>query len=461
MKFKYSDLKKQGEPKDNLQNQIQNFRTFYILSHEKDKIFKFQNESKTNFCRSILQKESTNQYQNMHPSYSITNYDLKDIFKTQRVRNIKDISIFDFNFDNNFYLFLLLKPKGFSQSKYAWLLYTKNGATIYYADEDTSEIIPDLSMISISGKSLIVPGEEEKKVFRICKFSGTREIAGKIKDPNQKFYDLYGRAIQILKVTPPLKLKTKSFLRSIANDPRYLFLLSQIPYSREDSESQTFPFAWINACGFSLRTLLPLIIYLNFKELSSFSLILRSNSFITYILTTIVRKDSGFESFIEGMTNIPKENPCEYFVNEFAKAKFSPLCQFLFYCIYSEAKRAFPGKGTEYFAISGLLFLRLMTPTLYAKSIDKAIISEIHHVFNFEKADTPISFRLKQLIDKYSSFPDECNISLASSLSDEYIDLLIKRPISKIDSFIELSCQISLASSWNDYKSVIGSEIQC
>ena len=461
MKYNYSELKKHEETEDILRNQMQDFKLFYILSHEKEQIFRFQNSLKTKSNGSILQKEEINMYQNMHPMYSVTNDMLKKIFKTTRVRNLKDISVFDLLYDTYLSFFLLLKPKGFSQSKSAWLLYTKNGATVYYVEEDYSETIPDLSLISISGKSLIIQGDDEKKVFNIKKFSSARELIGKMKDSSQISYYMYGLSIQAFKSTPPLKLKTRSFLRSIAEDPKYLFFLSQLPYSREDSESQLFPFAWVQACGFSIRSLLPLIIYLNFKELSSFSLVLRSNSFLTYLLTTIIKKDSGFESFMEAMSNVANDpSPCNYFVSEFAKTKFSPLCRFLFYCVYSEAKRIFPGKDAQYFAISGLLFLRLMTPKLYEKNIDKATISEIHHVFNFEKAETPISLRLKQLIDEFSKFPDDCDITLASSLSEEYIELLIKKPVSKIDSFIELAWQKTFSSSWNYYKSVIGNEIQ-
>ncbi|KAH0788082.1 hypothetical protein GPJ56_007913 [Histomonas meleagridis] len=447
-----------------IEEELPLFEPYYILSFEEEKIFYFQRKPHPNAQKSILYKKEKppRNYEKFHPSYSVANNSLMKIFRTSRIKNIKDIDFFDLPSEHCSSYYLLLRPKGtFSSSKNVWFIHTQNGATFYYVEEDTVDIIPDLTSIVISGKTLTaIQSDDEKKQFDIRHFTQARDLLNQTKSIKQSSFHLYALSILVYN-TMPLSRQTRSFMRSIVENPQYLYLLSQIQYAREDYDSSNYCFAWIGACGFYLRTLLPLLLFINFSELSTPSLVLRSNSFLTYLLTTVIKTDPSFQLFLDAMCNLPNDSVVEYFADEFSKIEFQPLSRFILHCIYTEALRRFPNTGAEYFAVSGVIFLRLMSPRMFEATQNKAVMSQISHAFNFEQSeDDEIRQKLKKLIDQYAQFPEDLTLTSSSCITEDQIALLIKRPEKRKEEFVQLILENNFSEVWNKYKATIAGGIQ-
>lgn len=310
---------------------------------------------------------------------------------------------------------------------YDWFVYDSTQNQGFYIDK-SNEANFDFK------KSTFTIGEYEFTIFSTLK----KESKTVIHDITQILQDMHAetykpvpflalyQTLGAAKAFPPVNAFTLPFYRSIFTDLNFLMTYQHCVYSKEDMKPLLQ--AWLNIVGSNFPALYKFIAWTEFKAYKSPSLAMRGNNFFVAITTYLIGQDPAFESFLNSLS-LDSPTLIQDFMTGVENMNLSPRSRFLLNTIYIEGKRVFPETECKRFAVSGVLFLRLMSPTLLIKDpAGNAKIKPLVTIYNLqEKEQTYIEqiTKLRELIDKLAAFPQDYLVEPSGKCSAKDIETLI------------------------------------
>ncbi|OHT14538.1 hypothetical protein TRFO_15076 [Tritrichomonas foetus] len=278
---------------------------------------------------------------------------------------------------------------------------------------------------------------------------------------NKRSYEKLLACYTTFNVLPPFNIYTLPFFRMIVEDPQFLFLISQMKYDKDTPHS--FYQTWALAAGMNIKLLLPILVYMNFKNNRQQTTLLRGNNFLASLLTALLFLDSSLIEFSHNMSTIKKPSE-EDMLSLFEKVNFNGFSRYILSVIYAEAKRVFPlSKAAGYYAISGIIFLRIMAK-LMSVNVNLQEISKLMKFFNLTDKnqggsevaeENPHQVRFKKLIYEKIQMPKKYVFPVGARLNMAEIEVLIQRSFDEKQDFAVQVMKSEFPSIVAEYKEVI------
>ena len=429
----------------------------FVFEFEKDQYFDI-NRTSSKFRKPILLNEFNPNSTN-HPIFLPNN---DSIFSSFQIYQFNDFDPFSLQIIKNNYSFVRIYPKNIPNVKNAWIFFMEKSCQVYFVETDSIFNLPSPLELPLNLKSIDISINGEKELFSLyCRDSDKnkqRELLQTINESDRS-YEKFAKSLCAITSLPPFNSLTFSFFSSIVEDPQFLFFLSQLDHIRNDREE--FYQTWCYTAGINIKLLIPLIININFRKLNHSQMILRANSFLSTLLTSLMKLDEGFLNFLDEMLKIDKTRPIEYFLEAFRKVEFSNLTVFILYTLSTEAYHIFPNHEAKFYSISGLLFLRMMSAHMSARDIPSSEVNILRNVFNFSpNADQSILSYIAQL---KSLILEKINVKRNFVFQNDFrpavsdVEDLIGRAYSQKDKFLEVVKTLDFSQLFKDYQADVKS----
>lgn len=424
-----------------ISQQVEFFKKDIILSFETETLFHAKSQPNTIQRPSILQKSYTNTYSDKHPTHCFEDADVLGVFNRTQTISARNIDVFAVNRDHNKAYFLFLKPKAKKVDKgiRIWLLSGQNGYVLFNPSESTLQFITS-AVITRKSKELSILFNGSESNYSIKSFYPSDKKSDAINNfldyifdrNDQESFMMFIRSIQAFGTTPPICHYTLPFLRSVIENPQFLFLISMSSISRKqtDSNPQFLP-SYIRICGHNLCTVTELMTYTYFNELKNDSSgICRSNSFMTSLLSWQIRHDVVYQEFLTSI-DTSSDLILSFFECFESLKPLSPLSMYFLHVLFTKAQQMFTDPMAPYISISAILFLRVMIPHVMnnAKSSD---VKALQFLINFDQTKDCVNSsyfeRLKVAIynKHYDLMPENLELIKAGFATSDDITEIIK-----------------------------------
>lgn len=389
-------------------------------------------------------------YANLHPQYDPANLVPQNIFRAGQTANPHEIDFRGLKENSSKVYFTMLG----STQKPSWLLSLPTNVLIYNPTTNSMQYIKPKEF-SLKGKDAVITkeGNETKYPLVVEENGDVDQVLGFLKKAitaqPTKTFELFFSSFAAIDAYPPIQHQMISFYRSVVENIQFLFLFS----TYKKSCTQQIVSAWMEAAGHNIITLIPITLYNYFKTLPEANAVFRSDSFITALLVKIIEKDQGFLDFLDSM-DMQADDLNEEFFTKFERCKFKPLSAFLLHHVFVEGRRAYPNKNAEYYGISGLLFLRIMTPQLSTKYPSMSMrLAALNSLYNMTESKVGIEKvkRMKDLLDQFETFPDEFGMEKTPSTSEASITTLIKCVAENSTAFMNIAKTTDIVQIANGY----------
>ena len=437
---------------ESLINEVMNDLDFFtkgqMLYFERSQLFQTDNISThtpaTNY-------DPVGTYSNMHPQYDPANLVPENIFRAGQTANPHDFNLRAFKqLPSEVYFIEVGTPQ-----KNSWILSLPTNLLIYTPLTNSIQYVNKLKEFAVKGNNIIITKndketkypilvEETGNVAKVQKF-----LSDALSKKKSKTFEYLFSSFVSIDGYPPVKDQMVSFYRSVVENIQFLFLFSTIKKSCD----QSIVSAWMEAAGHNIISLVPLTLYNYFQTLGEPNAVFRQDTFISALLTKIIEKDQCFIEFLDSV-NVAADDLSEEFFNKFEHARFQPLSAFLLHHVYVEGRRAFPSQNAEYYGISGLLFLRIMTPYLSVKFPQMNMrLAALTPLYNMTESKVGIEKvkRMKDLLDQFETFPDDFGMEKTPATSVESIQVLVKSISQNASTLLETTKNLNISQLADKY----------
>lgn len=391
-------------------------------------------------------------YANLHPSYDPSNLSPQNIFRAGQYANPHEINFRLFQTNPSQTMFVQLG----NQQQTQWLISLPTSFMIFNQNTLNVQLFRKTKEISIKGNTICALKNEKETKYPIkIAENGNQEFVLKYitdaitKNQSVNTFQYFFSSFFGVGAFPSIKPQIESYFRAIVENVQFLLIFASL----KKPCPQAIVSAWMEAAGHNIISLVPLALYTYFNTLTDPNLVFRQDSFLTNLLTKIIEKDTGMRNFLSSM-DLQAEDLGEEFFTKFEQTEFNPLSHFLLYHVFTEARRKFPTQGSEYFAVSGILFLRIMTPYLSLKNPGSSKrIATLTGLYNMTESKVGIEKvkRMRDLISRFETFPDEFGIEKSPPTSLTSITTLMEFVQENAQQFYDLSKQINVKQIADDY----------
>jgi len=403
-------------------------------------------------------------YINTHPKYDPVNLSPQNVFRSSNLSNPQnpDYSLLLTEPPKIYFCFLGTSSDASSGS---WFIYIPKNLLILHVPSNSFEFLKPSVPISIKSNSLLITNGEIQQKYPLKAFPSEKNGAATVESvcnllgsgfssaPSKPYEYFYQSMTSVNKIPPIGPLLT--FYQSIVENPHFLYIFS-LAHTKAQMDTNVVT-AWIEAAGANFASLLPLMLYHYFGSLGEPNLVMRSDCFLTYTISRTIEKDESFTLFLDTI-NVQADDIVEEFLTSFSKVQFSSFARFVLYHVFNEAKRCFPDQGSEYFAVSGILFLRLMTSTLLKKYPNmNTKIKSLTPVYNITESQISpdVSQRMKSLLDQFGTYPSEFALGSFERVSENSINVLFNTILSDPAAFSDTAKRVDIMKHINSYVNLI------
>lgn len=335
-----------------------------------------------------------------------------------------------------------------SKAVTTWYFYFQNNHQILVSDSLIN--IETEPKKDINKKTLTFTYDNKSHSYKVKKF----KIFFEEQAQSSKSFKLLSFCYEQFPI-PPISPQTFSFYSYIVRNPYYLYILTKMDYKYQ--EDIPFYHSFAKATGPHFILIFSILVFETFQPLHSPSLILRSNNFLSATLTSLLRLDEGFISFCNRMSQIENNEPVDYFLNQFEQLELNIFSRVILNILFYLATNKFPNnKEVGFDAVSGVLFLRLMSRIMIHNGVDIKILNTIRKFYNFGVESENID-RLKKLILQHIKLPKSIHFSDLTYLNQELTadDILKVRDRSYLsnDSFIKAINSEDFSLAIQEYRS--------
>lgn len=395
-------------------------------------------------------------YAKLHPSYDPSNLSPQNIFRAGQYADPHEINyrLFQQNPSQTFFVQIT------SQQQVLWLISLPTTYMLFNQNSLTTQLFKKVKEVSIKGNniSFLKNDKEIKYPIKVNENGNLEFTVGYVQDvltKAQQFgsFNLFFRSFFGIGGYPAVKPQIESYFRALVENVQFLLIFSSL----RKSVPQPVVNAWLEAAGHNIISLVPLSLYYYFNSFTDPNLVFRQDSFLTNLLTKVIEKDQGMKDFLSSI-DIQAEDLGEEFFTKFEQTELNPLSHFLLYHAFTEARRAFPTQGAEYYAVSGILFLRIMTPYLsYKNPGSSKRIATLTSLYNMTESKVGIEKvkRMKDMISRFEVFPDEFGIEKSPPTSLKSINVLMQFINENAQAFYDLSKTIDVKSIADKYYTVM------
>lgn len=450
---------------DSISKNLHFFKQGYIFSFEKDKLLQPKNSQPER--PSIFSNNTDHKYDGQHPTLCESkNYSISDLFRKKKTIDVMKINMFDVPIDVDRSFFI-----SFSYEKQnGWFIRSKTESFLFFEETRAIEVLSNnLKITLLEDKYLKFNNQNALYQLKIYQTNSYQSIK-KTKPDLQSICDFINRVLTSKKCFsyeyfllsfkecgsyPSITIETLRFYHQIVEDPQFLYIISEMACLK--NESSTDFIAWTEASGHFFKMLFQIISFEYFQSLRSPSDIFKSNSYLSYLTTTLFRMDSKFYKFCD-IFNPPTENPIEYFLETFSEFQFDTFSTFILKTLFEEANRSFPNTDACYNALGNILFVRVLSTIVLQRDENlKHQMKQIFMIFKFETNDQHV-IRLKEILkNKANSKINELYIKRSGFTPLSHVQSLIKRILNNSDNFFDVIHKVNFGALLNNYKKVINS----
>ncbi|EAY14854.1 hypothetical protein TVAG_411200 [Trichomonas vaginalis G3] len=319
--------------------------------------------------------------------------------------------------------------------------------------------IDKLKNLELNGKKITI-GD---KIFTLS--TTVKENSRKIISELQEFiprvlaeknlitYKNFFESLGIMQAFPPVNEFTLPYYRTLFTNNNFLLLYSRVIYTKDDMKPLAQ--AFLNITGPEFPAFYRFMAYDEYKTYKSPSLAMRGNNFFVSLTTYIVGQDPEYIKFLDSLS-LQSETLVEDFIKGVEIMDLSPRSRIVLNAIYNEGKRTFPETDCKRFGVSGVLFLRLMSPVLMLREPRFSNkIQPLTPIFNLmEKGDQNAVNKLRVLIDRYSVFPENYVVEPNNSYNEKDIETLIQMIPKSKDELIRAATHVNFSDIYSQYLSL-------
>lgn len=454
-----------------IESELEFFKKPYVFTSEADTLFSISESDQSKI--SILSTESNPNP--IKPHFTPASMALRSAFKPDfETITFTDNDPFDLDLSITNPYFALLKRKGPKKDKKGrtWLFVTDSSTFLFdEINDQITQVQHPEQIILVDGKLNIdgmlysfqvnqTQNTDSKAIDYTPIFSFWEAVHS---DPQPQIsYKYFADALKLFNGYPPVTEATLPLYQPIVSNPQFLDLFDSFQYQVSDP---SIAYAWFSAANRYSRTLIPMHIFILMQSTAGENSVFRSNTFVTYFLKYALLLDENWKNFTETFSP-SKESIISDFLVSFESLQFSPFSLFILHSIYFILSFMFESPQAKYNGVSGILFLRGLIPGLYERLLPsqadlrdefKNTINRLNAVMNFQKeiCDPNHVERLKQLIDRYKDFPQNCKVDVTVFQSLETVKVLIDKFCLKPNAFTELFKRKTFAQRFNEYKEQI------
>lgn len=443
-----------------ISEQLSFFQQGKLLAFEEEKMLRPENNQ---VCRPDLQikDKSMHKYDDQHPKFKgMANSSISNLFRNTKSVKINDCNLFDFPADDNQSFFISL----YYNKQNGWLVNSSNHSFLYFGDSKTIQEFNKPKLTFFNGKSLQINSSNiyyPLKIHSIGVQSQKSEIQSlgqfiqhvsstKSSIPFENFIMSFKKCGSY----PPVTLETAHFYSQIVEDPRFLFLITNLTSMQNEITNNYI--AWTQTCGHFLRSLYPIIAFKYFNSITSESELFQKNNFILNFSASIYKNDPAFSLFCEAF-DPPSEKVVDYFLSSLSSLHFSNLSQFVTITLYEESKRIFPDMNGPILVLTRIIFqtafatLVLNRNSKYLPEIDQILTfcsftasdKQLHNYFQLQ-----IQRILQECLNKKEAvYFTKCGFTPLS-----YIHTLLQHSFTDVDELLNILNEIDLNEIIDEFK---------
>lgn len=436
-----------------------------IIFFSRTPYFAFEYEAllsspKTDFKRSILSDRSLNKYTNIKPKYLPANDSIANIFRCKEKIDIRKISIPKLELKINKTYFIYLKDPTSKKGRH-WLIKTDSDFLMINISNGNIEAFSS-DKITIESKQVIIQLKNNGLKYPVTTYDklDSKEIITELlvdlmnsisQKKSCKSYEWLACSILAIGACPPINNLTISYYRSLFENFAFLFFIAKMHHNSNEPEENCN--AWMSIAAHQIGFLIPLLVYDQFRHTENETMILRDNTFISFLLTQLLLNDEEFVQFIDTFNPSP-ENTVVDFLDKLEAIKFNQQTHFIMNNIMKQAKICFPNTLAHYYGVSGIMFLRILSTRVLERNFQLgSLIQVLNKFYNLQVEEGNNSKeRFMKWIDQFSTFDEPYMVRQSGMSKMKDIEILVKKIEDGASSLSKVIKEIDLGSIIERFK---------
>lgn len=399
-----------------------------VLNTEKESLFGSQIQQTFKLTSAVDDEVSENKHDNLNIGFDPFSFcPVKDLHPNAKI-NCHTFLFDDILARKEIYFFGLVKNSEAKKSERSWFLFYDKYFAVYDVGNGI-RFFPTLEKPQVKGRHLLINGDRiEKYNVKVSKSitnyndnekSAIAHITKALAHEYPSGPDAFIECYNIIRESPPVCNETLNFYRSSIENPIFLLKIAQI--DSYNLFTRDFAMAWFNAAKDYLPTLLRVLFYDEYLKIVNFRQCLTRNSFIKFLLETLLRDDTEFMRFCDTITF--DKSPVQDLIVAFEKVDVLPNTRFMLFHAANEASRRFPGSWAHYFALSNVLF---NTVFLSVVKVSEEILGTLSNLFilNDKVIKLQQVWNFQSLLDSYCRYPNGYVLRVSDHISISDVNVI-------------------------------------
>jgi len=349
---------------------------------------------------------------------------------------------FKFPKSHNNSFFFILKSPSMQKGIRAYAFACGCNMYIIHSSDMIFETIPLSNNVYVKGRYVFL---NEKRFSIKGSFDNSRNdlpftdfVYSSFNNKSNYPYQFFFQSFSMFLTHPPLNASTFPIYSSVFCDPLFLFIFSCSAYTSKNMPDLINP--WLVLIGNEFPRMYNLMAWCEFSQLNSKNLVMRGNNFFVSLTTYLIGSDPGFVGFSNHLS-LDSPTIIEDFLTSFCELELTPLSRFLLHIVYKSGEIRFPNTDANRYGVSGVLFLRLLSPKLLMRG-DRQVssIKGLSQVYNLVVTDENQAHvnRLIEMIDKFKNPPPDFQYNPVEGSIQDSIHKLIEFITNNISIFLRI-----------------------